>query len=302
MFNVENLTKKYGNHTAVDNLSFTVPDGAITGFLGPNGAGKSTTMRCMLGLDRMTSGTVTVDGGPLSASVQPATTVGALLDSTWFHPGRTAHGHVRAVAAAAGLPSARADECLEMVGLSSVVNKRVGGFSLGMKQRLGLATALLGNPQNLVLDEPVNGLDPEGVHWMRDVLRQAANDGKAVLVSSHLLSEMQMIADRLVVIGRGKLIKEASLDEFINGAGQSIRIHTDNDAKLVSHLQNLNVPVISSELGLKVQLDGPIKNTKTIAVIARELDLLVTHLSEDRTSLEDAYLAATDKETVYHTV
>lgn len=217
MFEIKNLTKSYGRNRIVEDLTFTVPDGAVTGFLGPNGSGKSTTMRCMLGLDRIDRGEALVDGRPLSGYRAPARIVGAMLDAGWMNPKLTARGHLRSVARAGALDAARVDECLALVGLESVAGKRIGGFSLGMKQRLGLATAMLGDPAHLVLDEPVNGLDPDGIRWIRRSIRAFADEGRAVLVSSHLLSEMEVTADRLVIIGKGRLIGEWDKQELLDG-------------------------------------------------------------------------------------
>lgn len=217
MFIVTDLTKSYGGNTVVDNVSFTVPDGAVTGFLGPNGSGKSTTMRCMLGLDKVDSGTALINGRALGQYRTPVHQVGAMLDATWMNPRLSARTHLRSVARGAALSPERADECLEIVGLGNVGKRRLGGFSLGMKQRLGLATALLGDPSHLVLDEPVNGLDPDGIRWIREMIRRLADEGRAVLVSSHLLSEMEMMADRLVIIGKGRLIGEWDKADLMRG-------------------------------------------------------------------------------------
>src|SRR6478736_3936704 len=202
------LSKRYGAKTAVDGLSFTVRPGAVTGFLGPNGAGKSTTMRMIVGLDAPTSGAVTVDGTPYRDLDAPLRRVGALLEARSIHPGRSATNHLRALAQTHGIARARVDEVIELVGLQPVARKRAGTFSLGMGQRLGIASALLGDPDTLVLDEPVNGLDPEGIHWIRTLLRRLAAEGRTILVSSHLMSEMALTADHLIVIGRGKQIGE----------------------------------------------------------------------------------------------
>lgn len=206
MITVTNLTKRYGTRVAVDDLSFTVPAGAVTGFLGPNGAGKSTTMRLLLGLDRPTSGTATIGGRPYAALDAPLRHVGAVLDARALHPSRTARDHLRWVAATHGIGAQRVRQVLDLVGLGDAGGRRVGRFSLGMRQRLALACALVGDPRALVLDEPMNGLDAEGVRWVRDLLRRLAAEGRAVLVSSHLMSEMAQLADQLVIIGRGRLL------------------------------------------------------------------------------------------------
>ena len=217
MIEVQGLTKRYGAVTAVDDLTFSVQPGHVTGFLGPNGAGKSTTMRMILGLDKPTAGTALIDGAPYSALANPTRKVGALLDAKGVHPNRSARATLLWQAQAAGLPASRVDEVLSLVGLSEAAGKRVGGFSLGMSQRLGIAAALLGDPEILILDEPVNGLDPEGIRWVRGLLKSFAAEGRTVLVSSHLLAEMAQTADHLIVIGKGKLVADTSVAEFIRG-------------------------------------------------------------------------------------
>jgi ABC-2 type transport system ATP-binding protein len=218
------LTKRFGAKTAVDDLSFEVHPGRVTGFLGPNGSGKSTTMRLMLGLDHANAGVATFDGVRFHDLRRPLTVVGSLLDPGYVHPGRSARNHLRAVAAANGIPARRADEVLETVGIASVAKQQAGTFSLGMKQRLGLATALLGDPSHLVLDEPANGLDPEGIQWTRAFLSYLADQGRTVFVSSHLLGEMAVLADDLVVIGQGRLIAQGSVDEFIARYAPQVRV------------------------------------------------------------------------------
>lgn len=226
MIRVENLTKDFGRVRAVDNLTFEVQPGVVTGFLGPNGAGKSTTMRMMLGLDRPTTGTATINGKRYVDLDDPLRQVGALLDARWVHPNRSARSHLRWMAATCRIPDARVDQVLEMVGLTQVASKRAGGFSLGMSQRLGLAGALLGDPHTLLFDEPVNGLDPEGIVWIRGFIRSLAAEGRTVLVSSHLLTEMSLTADHLIVIGRGRLIADCSVDEFTAQAARSARVRS----------------------------------------------------------------------------
>ncbi|AZQ77498.1 MAG: ABC transporter ATP-binding protein [Flaviflexus sp.] len=221
MITIENLTKRYGKKTATDHLSFTVPSGQVTGFLGPNGSGKSTTMRCIVGLDNPTEGHALIKGVPYSQLRSPMTAVGALLDAKAFHPARTARQHLNVVAATHGFGKKRVDELLEMTGIAEVANKKVKGFSLGMGQRLGIATALLGSPEYLLLDEPVNGLDPDGVRWVRDLVKNHAQIGGTVLISSHLMSEMAMTATNLVVIGNGRLIASGPIKQFTESAGHS---------------------------------------------------------------------------------
>ena len=227
------LTKRYGTTKAVDDLSFTVRPGHVTGFLGPNGAGKSTTMRMILGLDRPSSGSVTVDGQCFADLPLPLYRVGALLDAQAVHGGRTAHAHLSALGRSNGVASSRVHTVLDQVGLASVAGKRVRGFSLGMKQRLGIAAALLGDPGILIFDEPVNGLDPEGVRWIREMFRELATEGRTVLVSSHLMSEMALTADHLLIIGRGRLIADTSVDDFVAAAGSTrLMARSGDDAEL----------------------------------------------------------------------
>ena len=215
MIEVDSLTKRYGDKLAVDGLTFTVEPGRVTGFLGPNGAGKSTTMRMIAGLDRPTHGAVRVNGRRYGSSPAPQAELGVLLEARAIHTGRSARSHLLALAQTAGLGRSRVEEVIELVGLTDVAGKRVGGFSLGMSQRLGIAAALLGQPRTVVLDEPVNGLDPEGVRWVRSLLRELADEGRTVFVSSHLMSEMAQTAVRLVVIGRGRLIADCTVEEFV---------------------------------------------------------------------------------------
>jgi ABC-2 type transport system ATP-binding protein len=212
---VHDLTKRYGEKTAVEDLSFTIQPGSVTGFLGPNGAGKSTTMRMILGLDAPTSGTATVNGRPYNALTAPLHEVGAMLEARAVHTGRSAYNHLLAIAQTQGLPRRRVDEVIELVGLGEVARRRVGGFSLGMGQRLGVAAALLGDPATVILDEPANGLDPEGIRWIRNLLRGLAAEGRTVFLSSHLMSEMSQTADRLIVIGRGRLIADTTVEDFV---------------------------------------------------------------------------------------
>ncbi|HEY7325716.1 MAG TPA: ATP-binding cassette domain-containing protein [Streptosporangiaceae bacterium] len=227
MIEAEGLTKRYGDTLAVDDLSFSVEPGKITGFLGPNGAGKTTTMRLILGLDRPTAGRVTINGKPFNAVDQPMRQVGALLDAKALHGGRSAHNHLLCLGQSNNLPRRRVDEVLGLVGLTGVARKRAKGFSLGMGQRLGIAAALLGDPQILMFDEPVNGLDPEGILWIRNLMKALAAEGRTIFVSSHLMSEMENTADHLLVIGRGRLIADCTVDEFIAAnSQQNVRVRT----------------------------------------------------------------------------
>src|SRR5258708_6911703 len=222
MIEARGLTKRYGDKTAVEDLSFTVRPGVVTGFRGPNGAGKSTTIRMILGLDAPSAGSVTVNGRPYAACAAPLREVGALLEANAVHKGRSAREHLLALAATTGISRRRVDEVIAITGLTEVAGKRAGGFSLGMGQRLGIAAALLGDPRTLILDEPVNGLDPEGIHWIRNLLKGLAAQGRTVFVSSHLMSEMALTADHLIVIGRGRLIADLSVDEFVRKASKNI--------------------------------------------------------------------------------
>jgi ABC-2 type transport system ATP-binding protein len=233
MIEAHDLTKRFGDKVAVDHLSFTVQPSRVTGFLGPNGAGKSTTMRLILGLDRPNGGSATIYGRPYAQLTNPLRTVGALLEAKSVHGGRTARNHLLFLAQTQGLPASRVDSVLELVGLRDVATNRAGGFSLGMAQRLGVAAAMLGDPQVLLLDEPVNGLDPEGVLWIRNLMKHLASEGRTILVSSHLMNEMAVTADHLIVIGRGRLIADAATDEVIaRGSGQTVRVRTPDPDRL----------------------------------------------------------------------
>jgi ABC-2 type transport system ATP-binding protein len=235
MIEVTDLSKRFADKVAVDHLSFTVEPGRVTGFLGPNGAGKSTTMRLIVGLDHPSSGSATINGKKYAELANPLRTVGALLEAKSVHSGRSARNHLLFLAQTQGLPPSRVDEMLDLVGLREVAKKRAGGFSLGMGQRLGVAAALLGDPQVLLLDEPVNGLDPEGVLWIRNLMKQLASEGRTVLVSSHLMNEMAVTADHLIVIGRGRLLAAASTEEVIaRGSGQSVRVRTPDADRLTA--------------------------------------------------------------------
>ena len=291
---VRDLTKVYGKTLAVDHLSFEVRPGMVTGFLGPNGAGKSTTMRMILGLDRPTSGRSLIDGKPYHDLHDPLTRVGSLLDANWVHPNRSARAHLRWMARSNGLPTSRVDEVLELVGLHEVAGKSAGQCSLGMKQRLGLAGALLGDPGVLLFDEPVNGLDPEGILWIRTLMRNLAAQGRTVLVSSHLLSEMALTADHLVVIGRGRLIADAPTAEFISAATRStVRVRSPRITELV--------PLLQAQLAATVEpVDGaPDAATVSGAAIDRigeaaaAAGIALHELSPQNGSLEQAFIELT---------
>src|SRR5450755_4857343 len=238
MIEAHGLTKRYGDKLAVDDLTFTVQPGMVTGFLGPNGSGKSTTIRMIMGLDAPTAGSVTVNGRPYAAHAAPLREVGALLEARAIHTGRSAYSHLLALAATTGIPRRRVDEVVDQVGLREVARKRAGGFSLGMGQRLGIASALLGDPATLILDEPVNGLDPEGILWIRNLLKSLAAQGRTVFVSSHMMSEMAQTAEHLIVIGRGRLIADTSMEEFIASSSHNlVRVRTTDPKALATVLQ-----------------------------------------------------------------
>ncbi|MBU3066074.1 ABC transporter ATP-binding protein [Nocardia sp. NEAU-G5] len=310
MIEVKGLTKRFGATTAVDDLTFTVEPGQVTGFLGPNGAGKSTTMRMILGLDRPTSGVALVDGKPYRELDHPLHIVGALLDAKWVHPNRSARAHLRWLAASNELPAARVVEVLRLVGLTEVADKRAGGFSLGMSQRLGLAAALLGDPQILLFDEPVNGLDPEGILWIRRFMQRLAAEGRTVLVSSHLLSEMAQTADHLIVIGRGKLISDSSTKEFIERASEStVRVRSPQLDQLRSLLTSSGMTV--REDGLAQVQDGrpadavPAltvvgETSDTVGKLAGENGIMLYELAPQRASLEEAFMRMTGGAVQYH--
>jgi ABC-2 type transport system ATP-binding protein len=303
MIEVRGLTKVYGPTKAVDDLTFTVRPGVVTGFLGPNGAGKSTTMRMILGLDRPTSGTALIDGKPYHDLVQPLRTVGALLDAKWVHPNRSAKAHLQWMAASNGLPSSRVDEVLRLVGLTEVAGKNAGGFSLGMSQRLGLAGALLGDPKVLLFDEPVNGLDPEGIVWIRKFMQRLAAEGRTVLVSSHLLSEMALTAEHLVVIGRGRLISDTSVQEFVARSSESsVRVRSPQLDALRDLLASQGLTV--REDG-RDPLDGQVlvvldTTTDAIGHLAGSNGIILHELSSQRGSLEEAFMKLTGDDVQYH--
>jgi ABC-2 type transport system ATP-binding protein len=291
------LTKIYGGKPAVDGITFTVEPGRVTGFLGPNGAGKSTTMRMVLGLDRPTSGSVTVNGRRYQDYAAPLREVGALLEARALHPGRSARDHLRWMAASNGIPRARVDEVLGLVGLESVADKRVGKFSLGMGQRLGIAVALLGDPPVVVLDEPVNGLDPEGIRWVRTLARELAGQGRTVFVSSHLMSEMALTADHLVVVGRGKILADCSMSEFIaDHAASYVRVVSPQRGEVADLLRRQGLDVAVHDEELRVQgLDAA-----AVGELVGRSGLLLHELTLVRSSLEDAFMTLTADSVEYH--
>ncbi|MEV8371332.1 ATP-binding cassette domain-containing protein [Kribbella sp. NPDC056861] len=293
MITLEALSKRYGETTAVDALDLTVAPGQVTGFLGPNGAGKSTTMRMILGLDTPTEGRALVDGRPYAEWPIPLTKVGALLDAKALHPRRTARNHLIAMARSNGIPVSRVDEVLGIVGLDEVARKRAGQFSLGMGQRLGIAGALLGDPEVLMFDEPVNGLDPDGVRWVRRLMRKLALEGRTVFVSSHLMSEMQLTADQLVVIGRGKLIADAPIADVIAGSSRTtvrVRIPDQSDLTL---LRDRLVTEAEQVESLPHQLIVAGVPAERIGDLAHELGVRLHELHTERASLEEAYMELT---------
>ncbi|GGH98101.1 ABC transporter ATP-binding protein [Arthrobacter liuii] len=300
MIEANGLTKVYGAKTAVAGVSFTVRAGQVTGFLGPNGAGKSTTMRMIMGLDRPTSGSVTVNGLPYVRHKAPLREVGALLDAKAVHTSRSAYNHLLAMAATHSIPKSRVHEVIEMTGLDAVARKKAGGFSLGMGQRLGIAAALLGDPQTLILDEPVNGLDPEGVVWVRNLVRYLAGQGRTVFLSSHLMSEMAQTADHLIVIGRGRVIADAPIRDIITGKGQSrVRVRTDDPDRLYQLLaaRGASIEVPEREL---LEVTG--LEPRTIAGAALENRVMVYELTPLVASLEEAYMELTKDDVEYHSL
>jgi ABC-2 type transport system ATP-binding protein len=285
------LTKRYGETVAVDGLSFVVQPGVVTGFLGPNGAGKSTTMRMLLGLDRPTAGTARINGRPYTRLTAPLCEVGALLEARAIHTGRSARNHLLALAATHGIGRRRVDQVLELVGLTQVAGKRAGGFSLGMGQRLGIASALLVDPHTLILDEPVNGLDPEGILWIRTLLRSLAAEGRTVFVSSHLMSEMSMTATHLIVVGQGRLIADCSVAELTNASGRSVvRVRAEEAPRLRDLLAADGVSITSTERDL-LTVSG--LSSTEIGKVAAEARVALIELTPQQASLEEAFMELT---------
>ncbi|MEU4192149.1 ATP-binding cassette domain-containing protein [Kribbella sp. NPDC026611] len=295
---VRGLTKRYGPDLVVDDLSFTVEPGQVTGFLGPNGAGKSTTMKMIIGLAAPTSGTVAVGGRRYADLKVPLTEVGALLDAGAVHGGRTAYHHLLALALSNGLPKRRVGEVLARTGLESVAGKRAGGFSLGMRQRLGIAAALLGDPRILIFDEPVNGLDPEGIRWIRDFMRSLAAEGRAVLVSSHLMSEMAQTADHLVVIGRGRLIADTGIAELMHAGGEgTVLVRTPEPASFARQLTTAGA-VVRDGVERSLVVSG--LSSAEIGKLAAYHGIALVELTPQRASLEDAFMELTKNSIDYH--
>ncbi|MFH8348577.1 ATP-binding cassette domain-containing protein [Streptomyces sp. NPDC018045] len=297
MIEIEGLTKHYGAKLAVDGLTFTVRPGLVTGFLGPNGAGKSTTMRMMLDLDHPTSGEVRIDGRHYRQLSDPLKHIGALLDAKAVHGGRSAFNHLLCLAQSNGIPRARVHEVLDTVGLTAVAGKRSKGFSLGMGQRLGIAGALLGDPEILMFDEPVNGLDPEGIHWIRNLMQGLAAQGRTVFVSSHLMSEMALTAEHLIVIGQGRLLADTSMAEFIRGNSRAyVRMRSPERERLLDVLGDAGYEAVAS--GPAVEIDGA--SAADLGELAARHRIVLHELSPQQASLEEAFMRLTAGSVEYH--
>ncbi|MFI6091836.1 ABC transporter ATP-binding protein [Streptomyces sp. NPDC051218] len=298
MIELEGLTKRYGEKLAVNDLTFTVRPGMVTGFLGPNGAGKSTTMRMMLGLDNPTAGAARIDGKRYAQLKEPLKYIGALLDAKAMHGGRSAFNHLLCLAQSNGIPRARVHEVLDTVGLTQVAKKKAKGFSLGMGQRLGIAGALLGDPEILMFDEPVNGLDPEGIHWIRNLMKSLASQGRTVFVSSHLMSEMALTADHLVVIGQGRLLADTSMADFIQQNSRSyVRLRSPERERLLDVLHQEGVTAVEAGNGT-LEVDGT--PSEDLGELAARHQLVLHELSPQRASLEEAFMQLTAESVEYH--
>ncbi|MGH3309581.1 MAG: ABC transporter ATP-binding protein [Streptomyces sp.] len=298
MIELRGLTKRYGEKTAVDHLTFSVRSGIVTGFLGPNGAGKSTTMRLMLGLDGPTSGDVRIDGRRYDQLRDPLNYIGALLEAKAVHGGRSAYNHLLCMAQSNGIPRRRIGEVLDLVGLSAVAGKRPKGFSLGMGQRLGIAAALLGDPRILMFDEPVNGLDPEGIHWIRNLMQHLAREGRTVFVSSHLMSEMSLTAEHLVVIGRGRLLADTSMADFIAANSRTyVRVRTPEPERMRDALSGAGLTPVAAGDG-SWQVEGA--DAARIGELAAGHQLVLHELSPQKASLEEAFMQLTAESVEYH--
>ena len=299
MIEAHQLTKRYGETTAVDRLDFTVKPGTVTGFLGPNGAGKSTTMRMIIGLDAPTSGTVVVNGRRYAEHSAPLQEVGALLEAKSIHPGRSAFDHLMVQAYTHGIPRRRVDEVIELTGLQSVAKKRAGAFSLGMAQRLGIAAALLGDPAMVMLDEPVNGLDPEGVLWIRNLLTGLAAEGRTVFVSSHLMSEMALVADHLIVVGRGRLLADTSVHELVRQtAGETVTVASADPGRLREVLAGPGIEITGRAGSEQLQVTG--LAARAIGLKAAEVGIALFELTAKAISLEEAFMELTKDSVDYH--
>ncbi|WP_369216720.1 ATP-binding cassette domain-containing protein [Streptomyces flavofungini] len=298
MITLDGLTKRYGEKVAVNDLTFAVRPGIVTGFLGPNGAGKSTTMRMMLGLDNPTAGDVRIEGKHYSALKDPLTCVGALLDAKAMHGGRSAFNHLLCLAQSNGIPRSRVTEVLDTVGLTAVARKKAKGFSLGMGQRLGIAGALLGDPRILMFDEPVNGLDPEGIHWIRNLMKSLAAEGRTVFVSSHLMSEMALTADHLVVIGQGRLLADTSMADFIRQNSRSyVRLRSPQRELLLDVLHEAGITAVEAGDGA-LEVDGT--PPERLGELAASRQLVLHELSPQQASLEEAFMQLTAESVEYH--
>jgi len=298
MIEATSLTKRYGARTAVNDVSFTVRPGQVTGFLGPNGAGKSTTMRMIVGLDRPTEGRVLVNGKPYAEHRSPLHEVGALLEAKAVHTGRSARNHLRSIAATHGIPTRRVDEVIDLTGLHTVARKRVGGFSLGMGQRLGLAAALLGDPATLILDEPVNGLDPEGVLWVRGFVRQLAAEGRTVLLSSHLMSEMALTADHIIVLGKGRIVADSTVADIVGSTQTFVRVRSPRIDDVARRLSQPDVTVTGVAADT-IEVRG--LGAEVIGDAALAIGVALHELTTVSGSLEDAYMQLTRDEVEYRT-
>jgi len=297
MIEVNSLTKRYGEKLAVRDLSFRVQPGMVTGFLGPNGAGKSTTMRLILGLDAPDTGSTLIDSKPYREQHKPMHKVGALLDARSVHPGRTAYNHLLVLARTQGIPRSRVDTVIKLIGLEAVANKRAGQFSLGMSQRLGIASALLGDPEILILDEPINGLDPEGIHWIRDLLKELAAEGRTVFLSSHLMSEMAITAEHLIIIGRGRLIRDVSLQDFVDEFSPDlVHVRSPDAERLRAELVGPGRRVEAREPGL-LEVHG--MTSMQIGEAALAAGIALYELTPQQASLESAFIELTKDESEY---
>jgi ABC-2 type transport system ATP-binding protein len=295
---VRGVSKRYGEKVAVDDLTFSVRPGIVTGFLGPNGAGKSTTMRLILGLDAPTSGTVRVNGCSYRDLAAPLHEVGAMLEAHAIHTGRSAYNHLLALAQTHGIPRRRVEEVIELVGLEDVARKRVGSFSLGMGQRLGVAAALLGDPATVILDEPANGLDPEGIHWIRNLLKNLAAEGRTVFLSSHLMSEMAQTAEHLIVIGRGKLLADMSVEEFVSSASnRSVRVRSPDASRLKELIAGPDVTVEEPEPTV-LRITG--LSSELVGEAAAANRIVLYELTPQEASLEEAFMELTREEVEFH--
>ncbi|MFE4872531.1 ABC transporter ATP-binding protein [Streptomyces sp. NPDC056682] len=298
MIELAELTKRYGSKVAVDHLSFQVRPGVVTGFLGPNGAGKSTTMRMLLDLDNPSSGTVLIDGKHYRELAEPLKYIGALLDAKAMHGGRTAYNNLLCLAQSNRIPASRVAEVLDTVGLTAVAKKKTKGFSLGMGQRLGIASALLGDPEILMFDEPVNGLDPEGIHWIRNLMKQLAAEGRTIFVSSHLMSEMALTADHLIVIGQGRLLADTSMADFIRENSRSfVRLRSPQWERLLDVLDQAGIPFLQTGGGA-IEIDNG--KIETLGELAARNQLVLHELSAQQASLEEAFMQMTAGSVEYH--